>query len=308
MSMKEKRLGMLMGGNNAEHDVSLATGRALAAALRSRGYCIVDILVDQDLPLRLREEKIEVAFVALHGRWGEDGCVQGLLEAMRVPYTGSGVLASALAMDKAFAKMIFRHHGLKVLADTLVTQADLNNCQISDLPFSLPVVIKPTREGSSVGVSIVRDAQAFKQALSDAAAFEGDVLVERYAEGREIQVAVLDGKALGAIEVKPAAEFYDYKAKYDHGGTTQYIFPARLNKADTTRVCDLCLAAYKSLGCCGISRIDTIFDPKGEFFLLEVNTIPGMTKESLVPKIAAGLGISFEELAEKLLLSARLKA
>ena len=134
------------------------------------------------------------------------------------------------------------------------------------------------------------------------------MLIERYAQGREIQVAVLEKKALGVIEVKPAAEFYDYKAKYDHGGTTQYIFPARLNKADSARVCDLCLAAYKALGCCGISRIDTIYDASGTFYLLEVNTIPGMTKESLVPKIAAGLGISFEELAERLLLSASLKA
>jgi len=306
--MKDKRIGMLMGGHNAEHEVSMSTGRALAEALRRRGYQVIDIVVDTELAAALRSERIEVAFVALHGRWGEDGCIQGLLEAMRIPYTGSGVLASALAMDKVFAKNALRHRGLPVLEDVVVGPEAREALAPADLPFGLPAVVKPSREGSSVGVSIVRDSAELASALEAARRLAGDVIIERYVDGREVQVAVLDGQAMGAIEVVPAEEFYNYKAKYHHGGTTQYLFPAPLDADQNQRVLALGAAVHRCLGCEGVTRIDTMLDEAGQFYVLELNTIPGMTEASLVPKIAAGLGMSFEDLAERMVQGARLKA
>jgi D-alanine-D-alanine ligase len=306
--VKHKRVGMLMGGGNAEHEVSLKTGAALAQALRARGYRVTDVLVGEDLAEVLLREKIEVAFVALHGRWGEDGCVQGLLEVMRIPYTGCGVLASALAMDKIFAKRIFRATGLPVAEDLVVPKDAAREFDPSELPFGFPVVVKPAREGSSVGISIAKAAGELRAALETAAGFAGDILVERYVKGREINVGILDDRALGALEVVPAEEFYDYKAKYHSGGTTQYLFPAPLSEEENRTVLDLALRAHRALGCSGVSRVEAILDPSGNFFMLEVNTIPGMTEASLIPKIAAGVGISFEDLAERLLLGAGLKA
>ena len=305
--MKDKRIGMLMGGHNAEHEVSLSTGNALADALEKRGYNVVRIDVDEHLPAQLAEQGIEVAFVALHGRWGEDGCIQGLLEAMRIPYTGSGVLASALSMDKVVSKIIFRAAGLPLAEDLVVPRAELESFDAGRLPFGLPAVIKPSREGSSVGVSIVRRPEQLSEALAAASRFAGDLLIERYLPGREIQVGVLDDSAMGAIEVRPAEEFYNYQAKYHSGGKTQYLFPAPLSKVQEAEVCRIGLEAHRSLGCRGVSRVDTILGEDGRFWLLEVNTIPGMTAASLIPKIARGLGISFEELAERLLLGAALK-
>lgn len=306
--MKDKHVGMLMGGGNAEHEVSLKTGAALAAALRSRGYRVTDVLVGEDLAPVLLREKIEVAFVALHGRWGEDGCVQGLLEAMRIPYTGCGVLASALAMDKIYAKRIFKAIGLPVAEDLVVPKKAAAEFDPAALPFGYPVVVKPAREGSSVGISIARDMAGLKKAIETAAGFAGDILLERYIKGREINVGILDDQALGALEVVPAEEFYDYKAKYHSGGTTQYLFPAPLTEEQNRTVLDLALRAHQALGCSGVSRVEAILDERGDYFMLEVNTIPGMTEASLIPKIAKGVGISFEDLAERLLLGASLKA
>ena len=306
--MKDKHVGMLMGGGNAEHEVSLKTGAALAEALRSRGYRVSDVLVGEDLAQVLLREKIEVAFVALHGRWGEDGCVQGLLEAMRIPYTGCGVLASALAMDKIYAKRIFKAIGLPVAEDLVVPKAEAGKFDPAALTFGYPVVVKPAREGSSVGISIARDAEGLKKAVETAAGFAGDILLEKYIKGREINIGILDDRALGALEVVPAEEFYDYKAKYHSGGTTQYLFPAPLSEEENRTVLDLALRAHRALGCSGVSRVEAILDERGDYYMLEVNTIPGMTEASLIPKIAQGVGITFEDLAERLLLGASLKA
>lgn len=305
--MKDKHVGMLMGGHNAEHEVSMKTGAALARALRARGYRVSDIEVDQDLPGVIGRSGIEVAFVALHGRWGEDGCVQGLLECMRIPYTGCGVLASALSMDKIVAKALFRHRGLPLAEDLVVTRRRVGAITASDLPFGMPVVVKPAREGSSVGVSIVQTVDELAQALESASGFAGDILIERYVPGREISVGVLDDRALGAIEIVPAEEFYDYKAKYQSAGATRYLFPAPLSDDQNREALALGLEAYRTLGCSGVSRVDFILSQEGRFHLLEVNTIPGMTENSLIPKIASGVGMSFEDLAERLLLGAALK-
>ena len=302
-----KKVAVLHGGRSTEREVSLKTGAACADALREKGHDVTLVDVDLDVAARLRDAKAEVAFVALHGRWGEDGCVQGLLEAMGIPYTGSGVLASAVGMDKVLSKLVFRSLGLAVTDYVVVPPARAASLTAGDLPFGLPCVVKPSGEGSSVGVHLVKDAAALGAACGDAARYKGDVLVERYVKGKEIQVAVLDGKALGAIEVVPANEFYDYAAKYT-AGTTQYFYPARIPAAHTRVVMEAAEAAHRGLGCAGVTRTDFILTPEATAYILEVNTLPGMTATSLVPKIAAGNGIPFPELCERLLDGATLKA
>ena len=304
--MKDKHVGMLLGGHNSEHEVSMRTGAALGRALREKGYRVTDIVVGPDLPQQLLREKIEVAFIALHGRWGEDGCVQGLLEVMRIPYSGSGVLSSALGMDKIASKKLFRQAGLPVADEVVVPKQEVAAFDPGRIPFPYPVVVKPSCEGSSVGVSIVHDRSQLGAALAEAAKHAGDVLIERYIKGREINIGVLDDRALGCIEVIPAEEFYSYKAKYQSGGTTRYVYPAPLSGMET-RVREVAVSAHRALGCCGVTRVELILAASQEMFLLEVNTIPGMTETSLVPKIAAGAGIPFADLAERLLLGAALK-
>jgi D-alanine-D-alanine ligase len=304
---KGKKVAVLYGGLSTEREVSLKTGAACAEGLRSRGHDVVLVDVDRDVAARLREAGAEVAFVALHGRWGEDGCIQGLLESMAIPYTGSGVLASSAGMDKVVSKVLFRTLGLKVVDYVVFPPERAITVTVGDLPFGLPCVVKPSGEGSSVGVHLVREADALPAACRDAATFKGDVLVERYVNGKEIQVAVLDGKALGTIEVVPANEFYDYAAKYT-AGTTQYFYPARIPAPHLRRVEEDAQVAHRCLGCSGVSRTDFILTAEGTPFILETNTLPGMTATSIVPKIAAGIGIPFAELCERLLDGASLKA
>jgi D-alanine-D-alanine ligase len=298
---------VLYGGRSSEREVSLRTGAACAEALRGNGHDVALVDVDLDVAARLREARADVAFIALHGRWGEDGCIQGLLEAMAIPYTGSGVLASAVCMDKVVAKVLFRTLGIPVIDYAVFPPERAATITVADLPAGLPCVVKPSGEGSSVGVHLVKDAGALAAACQDAASFKGDVIVERYVKGKEIQVAVLDGKALGVIEVVPANEFYDYAAKYT-AGTTQYFYPARISDAHARAVMDAAEKAHRGLGCAGVTRTDFILDADGTPYVLEVNTLPGMTATSLVPKIAAGNGISFQELCERLLDGASLKA
>ncbi len=306
--LKRKRVGVLLGGLSSEREVSLRTGAAVAKALRGLGYDVVEIDVGKDLPARLVAEKVEVAFIALHGRYGEDGCVQGLLECLFIPYTGSGVLASSLGMDKVFAKQAFIAHGIPTPPYRAFNTAEEARAGLDSLPFGLPAVVKPSREGSSVGVHICKTREEYLAAVEDASKLAGTILVEQYIKGREVQGGVLDNEALGVIEVVAAREFYDYQAKYQSGGTTQYLFPAPLPPEQYERVNQVCLGAHRALGCSGGSRSDVILTPSGEVFLLEINTLPGMTESSLLPKIAAGRGIDFPGLCERLLLGASLKA
>jgi D-alanine-D-alanine ligase len=306
--LKRKRVGVLLGGLSSEREVSLRTGAAVSKALRGLGYEVVEIDVGKDLPARLVAEKVDVAFIALHGRYGEDGCVQGLLECMFIPYTGSGVMASSLGMDKVFAKQVFVAHGIPTPPYRAFTTAAEARVAADSLPFGFPVVVKPSREGSSVGVHICKTREEYLAAVEDASKLAGSILVEQYIKGREVQGGVLDDEALGVIEVVAAREFYDYQAKYQSGGTTQYLFPAPLPPDQYERVNQVCLAAHRALGCSGGSRSDVILTPSGEVFLLEINTLPGMTEASLLPKIAAGRGIDFPGLCERLLQGASLKA
>ncbi|NPC86187.1 D-alanine--D-alanine ligase, partial [Pyxidicoccus fallax] len=221
--LKKKRVGVLYGGLSAEREVSLRTGAAVAEALRSKGYDVVDIDVGKDLPARLAAEKVEVAWLAVHGRYGEDGCLQGLLESLFIPYTGSGVLASALGMDKVYAKQVFVAHGIPTPAYRAFKDAASALAEAGSLPFPFPVVVKPSREGSSVGVHICKTREDYEAAVKDAAKYAGFLLVEQFVKGREVQGGVLDDEALGVIEVRAAREFYDYEAKYKSGSGTQYL-------------------------------------------------------------------------------------
>jgi len=306
--MKDKRIGVLMGVLSVEREVSLRTGAGVTAALRGLGYQVVEIDVQKDVADRLRAERVEVAFIALHGRYGEDGCIQGLLESMFIPYTGSGVLASSVGMEKVFAKQVFVAHGIPTPAYRAFDGRDRALAGVESLPFPFPVVVKPSREGSSVGVQIVHTEDAYASAVEDAARLAGSVLVEQFVNGREVQGAVLDDASLGAIEIVPTHEFYDYEAKYQAGSGTRYLFPAPLPPDQYARVNEVCLAAHRALGCRGATRSDVIVTPEGEVQLLELNTIPGMTPTSLLPKIAAGQGIDYPQLCERILLGASLQA
>lgn len=306
---KTKRVGVLLGGLSVEREVSLRSGAAISKALRSQGYSdLVELDVGKDIAARLISERVEVAFLALHGRYGEDGAIQGLLESMFIPYTGSGILASSVGMEKVFAKQTFEAHDIPTPAYRAFVNAAAALAALPSLPFGLPNVVKPSREGSSVGVHICKTPEQYEAAVKDASQYAGLILVEQYIKGREVQSAVLDDESLGAIEIVAANEFYDYEAKYKVGSGTKYLYPAPLPKDQYERVNEVCLAAHRALGCSGATRSDVMISEKGEVFMLEVNTLPGMTETSLLPKIAAGRGISFPDLCERLLRGAALKA
>ncbi len=298
-----KRIGVLMGGTSAERAVSLQSGERVVSALRSRGYDVAAIDwtgPEHNLWARLREEQVTVAFLTMHGTYGEDGCLQGLLECCRIPYTGSSVLASALAMDKAAARRVFEQESIESPRFCVYRgAADVQR-------FGLPLVVKPSREGSSVGISIVYDDSELAPALAKASRQHGVVLLEEFVPGREIQVAVLDGSVLGDIEIRPAAGFYDYAAKYERSDTT-YLTPAPLSPAERQLCHDLARRAHLALGCSGITRADLILSPGGRAVCLEVDTLPGLTPRSLVPMIAAAHGLDFASLCQRILDSASLK-
>ena len=304
--LKRKRIGVLLGGMSAEREVSLMSGRAILKALVDLSYNAVPVEADEILAQRLREEKIEAAFIGLHGSLGEDGSVQGLLEMMRIPYTGSGILASALAMNKAVSRQIFQQNGLPVPRSIFLAGQPGGGMERLKIPFPLPIVIKPCQEGSSVGVAIVSNPQGILPAAEKAFGFEGGILVEEFIKGREIQVGILDEVALGAIEIIPKVEFYNFEAKYTDG-LAEHLFPAPLPKMEYQKALDLGVQAHRLLGCEGGTRVDLLYREPGEFFVLEVNTLPGMTPLSLLPDIARGVGILFPELVERILMGARLR-
>ncbi|MDD2850714.1 MAG: D-alanine--D-alanine ligase [Desulfuromonadaceae bacterium] len=299
-----KKIGVLLGGLSAERDVSLKSGMAVHQALTVQGYNAVTIDVGRDLADVLKREAIDVAFIALHGRYGEDGCVQGLLELLQIPYTGSGVLASALAMHKRFSKQAFAASGILTAPFCCFRRGD--PILPAELPFGLPLVTKPVQEGSSVGVSIIRDESQLPSALELAFRHDDEILVEQYIKGQEVQVGILDDQAIGAIEIVPKKEFYDFEAKYTDG-MAEHIFPARLEPSLYNKAGQIGLAAHRALGCKGYSRVDLLVTPAGDCYVLEVNTLPGMTSLSLFPEIAAkGAGLSFEALVSRIVDSAAL--
>ncbi|PKQ02063.1 MAG: D-alanine--D-alanine ligase [Alphaproteobacteria bacterium HGW-Alphaproteobacteria-12] len=292
-----KHVAVLKGGWSAEREVSLVSGRGCAEALKSRGYRVTEIDAGRDLADQILKVKPDVAFNALHGRWGEDGCVQGLLEILRVPYTHSGVLASALAMNKERAKPTFRAAGLPVAESIVVPREQAAYGHVMDPPY----VVKPASEGSSVGVFIVRegDNRPPAELTSPEWNLGDEVMVERYIAGRELTCAVMGEEVFGVTEIIANTAFYDYEAKYKTGGS-RHVIPAPLDEHVYAQVQQLTLAAHKALGCRGVSRADFRFDDtrpgKTELILLEVNTQPGMTPTSLVPELAGLAGYSYGEL------------
>lgn len=285
------RVAVLMGGRSAEREVSLVSGRECAAALRVAGYEAIEVDAGPDLVARLIEIKPDVVFNALHGRWGEDGCVQGLLEWLGLPYTHSGVLASALAMDKSRAKAAYRAAGLPVVESVLADKAAVQAGHV----LAPPYVVKPNNEGSSVGVYIVHEAANGPPQLSDA--MPAQVMVETYAPGRELTCAVLGDRALAVTDIVTEG-WYDYDAKYTAGGS-RHVVPADLPDEITAACMDYALRAHRALGCSGLSRTDFRWDEArgvAGLVLLETNTQPGMTPMSLAPEQAAYVGMSFPEL------------
>ncbi|MCB0218647.1 MAG: D-alanine--D-alanine ligase [Chrysiogenetes bacterium] len=305
---KDMKVGVLLGGLSSEREVSLRSGTAMAAALKARGYKVATIDVGRDLPSKLTRAKIDVAVNALHGKWGEDGCVQGLLEVMGIPYTGSGVVASAICMDKAATKRILSAAGLSTASFIelrIPAKGVAAYLESVESPFGYPVVVKPNSEGSSVGVEMVQRAGELQRVLKGAARKSKHLLLEKFIAGRELSVAVLDGKPLGTVEIKTRRNFYDYKAKYTKG-ETEYLVPAPLDAVVERRLMDEAARVHTLLGCRGVSRVDFILAEGLEGNILEINTLPGMTELSLVPKIAAGAGYSYEDLCEEILKGASL--
>jgi D-alanine-D-alanine ligase len=299
------RVGVLMGGLGPERDVSLASGNAVFDALAARGYDVVKVIVDRDVDRVLRQTPIDVAFIALHGTYGEDGCIQGMLELMGIPYTGSGVLASALAMDKLKAKELFRLYNVPTPPYYVVPSDRIAEIEELHGSFGFPAFVKPRRSGSSVGAGKATDLGELRARVEEAARFDSSVLVERFVPGKEVAVGLLDGKALGAIEIVPKGPFYDYKSKYTKG-RSDYHFPARLAPTRYKGVLNLAERANRALGCTGATRVDLLVTEGENEYVLEVNTVPGMTQTSLLPKIAAGAGYNFGDLCEALLSRASL--
>jgi D-alanine-D-alanine ligase len=304
--MKDKRVGILMGGLSAEHEVSIASGEAIYSALTDRGYDATRIFVDRDVDQVLRQEEIDVAFVALHGSYGEDGCIQGLLEMQGIPYTGPGVTESALAMDKLKSKELFRLHNVPTPPYYALDAGELEALDDVHGPFGFPAFVKPRRQGSSIGAGRADDMAELRERCEDALRFDQTALVERHIEGREIAIGVLDGRALGAIEIVPKRDFYDYKAKYQQG-QSEYHFPARLPATRYQNVLRIAERAVHALGAEGAVRVDMLVTEGENEYVLEVNTLPGMTPTSLLPKIARGAGYEFGDLCEAILQRASLK-
>jgi len=294
-----------MGGLSREREISLKTGRAILKALLEKGYKACGIDVGYDLAERLLQERIEVAFIALHGRYGEDGTIQGMLELMGIPYTGSGVLASALALNKIMAKKIFIYEKIPTPPFEVVRREEIER-RLDQLSISLPFVVKPSREGSTLGVSIVKRPEEILPALQEAGEYDEEILVEAFVKGKEITVGILHEIPLPIIEIAPKSGFYDYYSKYTKG-ETEYIIPAPLNREKYLYAQEVSLRAFRALGCSDCARVDLMTDEEENPFVIDVNTMPGMTETSLLPKAAAYAGIPFEELVEKILLGASLK-
>jgi D-alanine-D-alanine ligase len=298
---------VLLGGSSPEREVSLETGRAVAGALEARGHAteLMDPSEEangagyiRSLVGRVSEFAPDVAFVALHGGEGEDGTTQALLQAMGVPFTGSGVAASAVAMDKALTKRLVAARDVPTPEWRVVSLRDDIRDAGTELGF--PLIVKPNAAGSTVGLSLVESPEDVPQAVACAARYGESVLLETYVPGRELTVAVLDGNALPVVEIVVPSGLYDYAAKYKSGGTTLYRVPAPIDDAVRDALESDALTAYGLLGCAGVARVDFRLDPNRGRFFLEVNTVPGMTAASLVPKAAAAAGISFESLVETL--------
>lgn len=307
MSERNPTVAVLKGGRSAEREISLVTGGQVEAGLREAGFPVVVIDTgDPGFIEAIRDGHADVAFICLHGRYGEDGTIQGLLDLLDMPYVGCGVLASALAMDKAMSKAVFNARGVPTPGHVCVRAGEPVDPNEIVATVGARSVVKPVREGSAIGVTIVEDAADLPAALEEAFRYDDDVLVEEFLEGVEITVGVLGtgaaAEALPTLEIVPVNEFYDFVSKYEPG-MSRHIIPARISDAAQERSAEAALLAHRALGCRGMSRVDLIVDGD-EVSVLEVNTIPGMTPTSLLPEAAAAAGIAFPALCDRLVRDA----
>lgn len=294
------KVGVIFGGLSKEREISIKTGKAIANALKELGYNVLEIEVGENIVKDIMNANIDVAFVALHGRLGEDGTVQGLLELLRIPYTGSSCMASAIGMDKVITKKIWLSEGIKTPPFQVINTPE----DIRKIEF--PLVVKPPCEGSTIGISIVKNEEDYQTALFEAFRLGDKVLLEKYIDGQEYTVAVFEGQAYTPIEIRPISGFYDYKSKYTKGAT-EYIIPPNCSGESQKLMMAEAVKAYHAIGCSGAARVDFIIDKNdGIPYALEINTIPGMTETSLLPKAMAYHGIDFKSLVEKILKSAKL--
>ena len=308
--LTDATIGVLMGGRSSEREISLKTGAAVHQALIRRGYDAVAIDVTDRLAQDLETHHIALAFLSLHGPGGEDGTIQGFLETLGIPYTGSGVRASAVGMHKIVTKTLLAAHGIPVPPGTVIQRGDRSSLAkvLKATHLSLPVVVKPASQGSTIGVTIVRRPSQWKEALALAHRYDPEAMVEGYIAGHEATVSIL-GKADGGTTVLPAVEiiapggFYDFSAKYQKG-KTQYLCPAPLPPRVLRTISELAQRTYVALGCEGAARVDFRITPRGKPYVLEINTVPGMTETSLLPMAASQAGIEYDGLVERILQSA----
>jgi D-alanine-D-alanine ligase len=296
------KVAVLLGGKSAEREVSLKSGSMVLAALKKKGVDAHAFDPAEKSIEALQKEKFGRAFIALHGRFGEDGTMQGILEWLGIPYTGSGVLASALAMDKVRTKRIWSAEGLPTAPYAVLTRE--MNLQVVARKLGIPLFVKPASEGSSVGMSKVKRVGDLDQAFTLAVNYDPVVIAEKFIDGPELTVAILGEQALPVIRIETPREFYDYEAKYV-ANDTRYLIPAGLTEKKEQELRALCLEAFRALGCRGWGRVDLMLDRRGRPYLLEINTSPGMTDHSLVPMAARAVGLSYEDLCLKILEGAR---
>ena len=302
MKRKIGRIGVLMGGPSSERDISLKSGKAVYQALKGEGLDVLPLDIRSNSLKKIKQAKISCAFIALHGKFGEDGTIQKILESLRIPYTGSGVIASRLCLDKIASRRIFKQHNIPV------PEYNILHCRswrkrLKELRLEFPVVVKPSTQGSSIGITFVDRASKLNRAINCAFKYDDTIIIEKYIKGREITVGILNDKPLPVVEIVPKKSFFDFQAKYEKG-QSDYIVPAKLPQKCSRKAQGLGLLAHQALGCRTFSRVDMIlrgFEP----FVLEVNSIPGLTSTSLLPMAAQARGINFAELCLKIAQSAR---
>lgn len=302
--LRAKRIGVLMGGSSSERGISLKSGKAVYQALKHLSLAAVAIdIKTEDIKKNIRlikYHKIDCAFLALHGRFGEDGRIQEILDVLKIPYTGSGALASRLAMDKIASRQIFALAGLKVPRYKVLNKPAYRSGGRFQNSLGWPLVIKPAMSGSSIGLSMINKKSELKKAIESAFAFDERIIIEEHIAGREVTVGILDNQALPVIEIIPNNEFFDYEAKY-HAGMTEYVVPAKIKRSIACKIQAVALSAHRLLSCFGSSRADMILSESGQPYILELNTIPGLTATSLLPKAAKCKGIDFNQLCLKLI-------
>ncbi|WP_273835028.1 D-alanine--D-alanine ligase family protein [Guptibacillus sedimenti] len=297
------KIGVLYGGTSAEREVSLSSGKGIMKALKENGHEVIGIDFHPERLSEVMELEVDIIFIGLHGKYGEDGRIQGLLDMLQIPYVGSGVLGSAVAMDKAKSKKVLKDSGIRLAQDLVLHKSDDHHPL--DLPFGYPVVVKPNSEGSTIGLTIAKSEEELQKGIEEAFRFDDTVILEEFISGTEVTVAVMGSKGevkpLPVVEIVPKNAYYDYESKYAEGGS-EHIVPARISESYTELIQKQSVVAHELLGCDTYSRVDYIVPKDGsEPVFLEVNTLPGMTPTSLFPDAAKEIGYSYEQMIENLI-------